>query len=44
MNTIQPVLKRLHSPDVVDFEVCSSADRNSFSLLLQAMFGPEDRR
>lgn len=41
MSTIQPVLKRLHSPDVVNLETFLPADPNCFSFLLQAMFGPE---
>jgi hypothetical protein len=42
MSTIQPVLKRLHSPDALDLESFSPADPTCFSFLLQAMFGPED--
>ncbi len=41
MSTIQPVLKRLHSPDVMNLETFFPADPNCFSFLLQAMFGPE---
>jgi hypothetical protein len=39
MSTIQPVLKRLHSPDVFDLASFSPADPTCFSFLLQAMFG-----
>jgi len=41
MNTIEPVLKRLHSPDVFDLKLFSPADPSCFSFLLQAMFGIE---
>ena len=41
MKIIQPVLKRLHSPDARDLTSFSPADPTCFSLLLQAMFGPE---
>jgi hypothetical protein len=40
MSTVQPVLKRLHSPDIFDLESFSPADPTCFSFLLQAMFGP----
>ena len=41
LSTIQPVLKRLHSPDVMNLDSYSPADPSYFSFLLQAMFGPE---
>lgn len=41
MSAIKPILKRLHCPDALNLESFSPADPTSFSLLLQAMFGPE---
>ena len=41
MNGIRAVLKRLHSPDVADFEAFAPRDPRCFSVLVQAMFGPE---
>jgi hypothetical protein len=41
MSVINPVLKRLHSPDALNLESFTPVDPTSFSLLLQAMFGPE---
>jgi hypothetical protein len=41
MPTVQPVLKRLHSPDVLHLESFRPADPTCFCLLLQAMFGPD---
>lgn len=42
MTTIEPMLKRFHSPDIPDLESFSPADPTSFSFLLQAMFGPRE--
>lgn len=42
MNTVQPELKRLHSPDVYDLRKPSIDESKPYCVLIQAMFGPEN--
>lgn len=42
MIELKPVLKRLHSPDVLNIESYTPDDPTNFCLLLQIMFGPEN--
>jgi hypothetical protein len=41
MSKVRPQLKRLHSPDISDLDSFRPDDQESFSFLLQAMFGPQ---
>jgi hypothetical protein len=41
MKLIRPVLKYLHSPDVLDFSSYHPEEDDNFGFLLQAMIGPE---
>jgi hypothetical protein len=38
---MKPVLKHMHSPDVLDLDSYVPADPTCFGFLLDAMFGPE---
>lgn len=40
MNTVQPELKRLHSPDVYDLRNPTIDESKPYCILIQAMFGP----
>jgi hypothetical protein len=42
MTSVWPVLKHLHSPDALNLEDYAPPDPQCFSLLIQAMFGPND--
>jgi Immunity protein 8 len=42
MTDIRPVLRGIHSPDVVDLGNYSPDPEEAFGVLLQAMFGPSD--
>lgn len=40
--TVQPALRRLHSPDILDLASFKPADPKNVGLLLQIMVGPRD--
>ena len=41
---MRPVLKRLHSPDILDLSTYQPADPQFFGFLLQALYGPEGEK
>jgi hypothetical protein len=43
MSKIRAVLRRLHSPDILDLETFHPEDEERFGFLLQAMFGPDGK-